>query len=93
MEIIQIGAILENIQTFKNDFQTLVVKKYPVIAKALNWLLEYAPSRMTGTGACIFAEFGTEQQAQNVYQKLPEGLTGFVTKGCNISPTHRALFG
>lgn len=77
----------------KNDFQSLVVKKYPVIAKALQWLLEYAPSRMTGTGACVFAEFATEQQAQKVFQQLPEELTGFVAKGCNISPTHQVLFG
>ncbi|MDO6721081.1 4-(cytidine 5'-diphospho)-2-C-methyl-D-erythritol kinase [Psychrosphaera sp. 1_MG-2023] len=77
----------------KNDFQSLVVKKYPIIAKALQWLLEYAPSRMTGTGACVFAEFATEQQAQKVFQQLPEELSGFVAKGCNISPTHQVLFG
>lgn len=77
----------------KNDFQSLVVKKYPVIAKALQWLLEYAPSRMTGTGACVFAEFETELQARTVYQKLPEELSGFVAKGTNISPAHQVLFG
>lgn len=77
----------------KNDFQILVVKKYPNIAKALQWLLEYAPSQMTGTGACVFAEFKSRQQAQHVYQNLPDGLTGFVAEGCNQSPTHQVLFG
>ena len=76
-----------------NDFEQLVYKNYPVIAKARDWLLEYAPSRMTGTGACIFAEFSTQQQATEIFHQLPEHLAGFVAKGCNRSPTHRVLFG
>jgi len=76
-----------------NDFEELVYKHYPEIAKARDWLLEYAPSRMTGTGACIFSEFSDEQQALEIFHQLPEGLTGFVAKGCNKSPTHQVLFG
>lgn len=76
-----------------NDFQSLVYKSYPVIAKALDWLLQYAPSRMTGTGACVFSEFETEQQALEIFNRLPENLSGFVAKGCSSSPTHTQLFG
>lgn len=71
----------------KNDFQSLVYNQYPAVAKALDWLLEYAPARMTGTGACVFAAFDTQQQAQEIFQKLPDDLTGFVAKGLNLSPT------
>lgn len=76
---------------FRNDFQTLVYNDYPAVAKALDWLLEYAPARLTGTGACVFAEFNTEQQAQQIYELLPTGLSGFVAKGSNVSACHRVL--
>ena len=80
-------------EQFKNDFQNLVVKGYPNVAKALNWLLEYGPARMTGTGACVFAEFCSQSEANEIFRRLPVELTGFVAKGCNISPTHQTLFG
>jgi len=40
-----------------NDCQQLVANRYPEVAKLLQWLVHYAPSRMTGTGACVFATF------------------------------------
>ncbi|MDB2385823.1 4-(cytidine 5'-diphospho)-2-C-methyl-D-erythritol kinase [Shewanella sp.] len=69
-----------------NDCQDLVVKRYPQVAKTLTWLLEYAPSRMTGTGACVFGQFEQQQQAQAVLDKLPTSMQGFVAKGANKSP-------
>lgn len=57
----------------------------------LSWLLEYAPSRLTGTGACVFAEFDTESEARQVLEQAPEWLNGFVAKGVNLSPLHRAM--
>ncbi|WP_163934276.1 4-(cytidine 5'-diphospho)-2-C-methyl-D-erythritol kinase [Paraferrimonas sp. SM1919] len=71
---------------FKNDCQSLVTKLYPQVAKALDWLLKYAPSRMTGTGACVFAEFSSEEEAVKVYQQLPKEFHGFLSRGCNRSP-------
>lgn len=73
-------------QPWANDCQKLVVSKYPQVAKALSWLLEYAPSRMTGTGACVFGEFTQQQQALAALAKLPPDMQGFVAKGMNISP-------
>lgn len=74
-----------------NDCQKVVCKMYPNIANTLHWLIQYAPSRMTGTGACLFAIFNTEEQATQVMQQLPDGANGFVAKGVNISPLHRLL--
>ncbi|MEI6860147.1 MAG: 4-(cytidine 5'-diphospho)-2-C-methyl-D-erythritol kinase [Shewanella sp.] len=71
---------------WKNDCQNFVVKHYPQVANTLDWLVEYAPSRMTGTGACIFGQFELEQQALEILAKLPEDMQGFVAKGTNISP-------
>ena len=71
---------------WKNDCELLVKKRYPEVANALGWLLEYAPSRMTGTGACVFAQFEDEVAARKVLARVPEGWDGFVAKGENISP-------
>jgi len=71
---------------FHNDCQTLVIKHYPEVAKLLAWLLEYAPSRMTGTGACIFSRFTSQTQAHELQKKLPEGTYSFIARGLNRSP-------
>ncbi|MGS0727852.1 4-(cytidine 5'-diphospho)-2-C-methyl-D-erythritol kinase, partial [Shewanella sp. 0m-11] len=71
---------------WQNDCQALVAKRHPQVAKTLGWLLEYAPSRMTGTGACVFGQFEQEQEAKDVLAKLPASIQGFVAKGANISP-------
>ncbi|MGE4260986.1 4-(cytidine 5'-diphospho)-2-C-methyl-D-erythritol kinase [Shewanella sp.] len=76
---------------WKNDCQTLVCNAFPQVAKALAWLLEYAPSRMTGTGACVFGEFKTQQQALECLAQMPTTFHGFVAKGTNISPLQRRL--
>tara|TARA_B100001094_G_scaffold333427_1_gene412052 strand:+ start:4746 stop:5600 length:855 start_codon:yes stop_codon:yes gene_type:complete len=74
-----------------NDFQTLVLKSYPKVAKAFNWLVQYAPTRMTGTGACIFATFATYEQALEIYKKCPDELCGFIAQGLNRSPLLNVL--
>lgn len=74
-----------------NDCQTLVIKHYPKVAKLLAWLVEYAPSRMTGTGACIFSRFPTENEARLIQSQLPDDVSSFVAKGLNQSPLHKVL--
>jgi len=71
-----------------NDCQTMVIKHYPEVANLLAWLVEYAPSRMTGTGACIFTCFDTQDEASRVQSLLPKGVESFVAKGLNQSPVH-----
>lgn len=71
---------------FHNDCQTLVINKYPEVANLLSWLVEYAPSRMTGTGACIFTRFSSQEKAQSLQEKLPKGVSSFVARGLNKSP-------
>jgi len=69
-----------------NDCQQLVCEKYPVIAKTLQWLLQYAPSRMTGTGASLFAVFDTFAEAQKCLTEVPDYCQAFIAKGCHTSP-------
>ncbi len=70
----------------QNDCQTLVTNKHPEVAKLLQWLVHYAPSRMTGTGACVFATFESEAQAREVQAKLPGRWNSFVAQGVDQSP-------
>lgn len=76
---------------FGNDCEVIARKRFREVDAALSWLLEYAPSRLTGTGACVFAEFDTEFRARQVLEQAPDWLKGFVAKGVNLSPLHRAL--
>lgn len=69
-----------------NDLQAVVVRHYPEVANALNWLSKYQPARMTGSGACVFAAFPEEASARTVLEQLPAPWTGFVARGCNRSP-------
>ncbi|STQ44456.1 4-diphosphocytidyl-2-C-methyl-D-erythritol kinase [Ewingella americana] len=72
-----------------NDCQPIAIKRFCEVEQLVSWLLEYAPSRMTGTGACVFAEFATEHEARQVLNQIPSSVTGFVAKGVNVSPLHR----
>lgn len=74
-----------------NVCQKVVVKHYPKVAQAIDWLSHFAPAKMTGTGACVFAAFEREEQAKAVTEALPSGWRGVVAKGANSSPLYRAL--
>ena len=70
----------------RNDCLPVVRKGYPEVAQAIDWLGKFSDSRLTGTGACVFARFDTEQAAQRVLAQLPVGMQGFVARGMNRSP-------
>ncbi|MGD8108854.1 4-(cytidine 5'-diphospho)-2-C-methyl-D-erythritol kinase [Vibrio sp. TRT 17S01] len=76
---------------YENDCEKIVRMLYPEVDKQLSWLLQYAPSRLTGTGSCVFAEFSSEDDARSVLEKLPDTVSAFVAKGRNISPLHETL--
>jgi len=74
-----------------NDCETLVAKLHPEVAYLLQWLLNYAPSRLTGTGASVFGVFESQQDAQSTLLQLPLEYTGFVSRGVNLSPLHQQI--
>jgi 4-diphosphocytidyl-2-C-methyl-D-erythritol kinase len=76
---------------WRNDCQPLVEQLQPIVAITLQWLVEYAPCRMTGTGASVFAEFPDTASAQHVLANLPANCRGFIAKGVNQSPLLAAL--
>lgn len=75
-----------------NVCEAVVCRHYPEVAEALEALSEHGPARMTGTGACVFAPFESEQAARQAWTALSKHWQGFVARGCNQSPlyTHRA---
>ncbi|GGD63575.1 4-(cytidine 5'-diphospho)-2-C-methyl-D-erythritol kinase [Lacimicrobium alkaliphilum] len=75
----------------QNDCEKLVCNTHPQVANLLHWLLEYAPSRMTGTGSSLFAICDNQNQAENLLSQLPEGCHGFVATGVNQSPLQQML--
>jgi 4-diphosphocytidyl-2-C-methyl-D-erythritol kinase len=73
----------------QNDLESVVTARYPEVAAQLAWLRQHRPqARMTGSGACVFAEFDSEQQARALHTQLPGGMNGFVAQGLEQHPLH-----
>jgi 4-diphosphocytidyl-2-C-methyl-D-erythritol kinase len=72
-----------------NDLEPVVSRRFPGVAAHLAWLRKRVPgARMTGSGACLFAEFRTEAEALALQAQLPEDMRGFVTRGLDRHPLH-----
>jgi 4-diphosphocytidyl-2-C-methyl-D-erythritol kinase len=75
-----------------NDLEAAVVARYPDVAASLAWLKQHRPqARMTGSGACVFAEFETEAEARALHaaalqSDLPGEMHGFVARGLDRHP-------
>ncbi len=60
----------------RNDLQPVVLKRYPVVQQALDWLnkAEFNASgfkaRMTGSGSCLFISFPDATLAENARQRM-----------------------
>jgi 4-diphosphocytidyl-2-C-methyl-D-erythritol kinase len=76
-------------KTFVNDLEPVVTARYPVVSEHLDWLRRRAPARMTGSGACVFAEFDSRERAQAVADELPAAMKGFVAQGLMQHPLRR----
>ena len=77
----------------RNDLEPVVTARYPEVAAHLAWLRSRVPgARMTGSGACVFAEFGSEAEARQVLRQLPQGMIGFVARGLERHPLREMGF-
>ncbi|THF61228.1 4-(cytidine 5'-diphospho)-2-C-methyl-D-erythritol kinase [Pseudothauera rhizosphaerae] len=57
--------------TTRNDLQPVACNRYPEVAAAIDWLARFAPARMTGSGACVFAQVAAEADAQRIVESCP----------------------
>ncbi len=74
-----------------NVCESQVRLQYPEVDAALVALDAYAPARMTGTGACVFAAFESESAARSACSDLSAQWRGFVAQAANLSPLKRCL--
>lgn len=75
----------------RNDCEPVVRTRYPEVADALSWLGNFAPTRLTGTGSCIFAAFASAAEAERIAARVPDRWRAFVARGLNVSPLHARL--
>ena len=69
-----------------NDLEPVVCRRYPQVARHLEWLRRYGDARMTGSGACVFCAFDSEEHARRVLSELPADMRGFVARGLDRHP-------
>ncbi len=77
-----------------NDLEPVVCRLYPEVAIGLDWLKQLENTTiaaMSGSGACVFAEFSTEAEANAAYANIPAGMTGFVARGLDYHPMRGLL--
>ncbi len=70
----------------RNDCEGVVRRRYPEVARALDWLGQFGQARLTGTGACIFAAVESRARAEEICRTIPKGWRGFACRGRNRSP-------
>ncbi len=75
-----------SVEAARNDLEPVVCRRYPEVARHLAWLKQFGAARMTGSGACVFAEFGSEAEAHAVLRRLPATMRGIVAKGLDRHP-------
>ena len=75
----------------ENHCLPTVIDLFPPVAAAFTWLQQFAEARLTGTGACVYAEFSEVAAAQQVLAQIPTTCRGFVTQGMNQSPLYERV--
>lgn len=75
----------------QNDCLDVVCSKYEPVKNALTDLAVFAEARLTGTGACVFAQFDSKELAEQVCNELSEKWQVYLIKGLNVSPLKKML--
>ena len=57
--------------TFGNNFEPLARHLYPEVDVALQYLDQFGHAKLTGTGACVFAEVTQEMNLEHILQHAP----------------------
>jgi len=70
----------------KNDLQMVATRLFAPVAEAVDWLSMYGDARMTGSGACVFCAFSSEEKAAAVLSELPARWTGWVARALTSHP-------
>ncbi|MCB5184989.1 4-(cytidine 5'-diphospho)-2-C-methyl-D-erythritol kinase [Methylobacillus gramineus] len=81
-----------------NDLETVVCQQYPAVASCLEWLTQFSQARMSGSGASVFVEMESQENAEAVLARVIEKrelqaiagceISGFYAKGLDQHPLH-----
>lgn len=77
----------------KNDLEACVVRRHPEVAAHLAWASRFGRARMTGSGACVFVPFATEEAARAAWAAKPAAYQGFLARGVDRHPLCDAFGG
>jgi 4-diphosphocytidyl-2-C-methyl-D-erythritol kinase len=69
----------------ENDCVGVVRRRYPEVARAMDWLSRFGAARLTGTGACIFMACET-MEGRDIAERLPPDVDAFLARSLNDSP-------
>ena len=75
----------------RNDCTEVVCKLYQPVKNAIAALALYERARLTGTGACVFAQFSRKEDAKKACNALKDDWLVFLAKGLNRSPLYAKL--
>ncbi|WP_441934887.1 4-(cytidine 5'-diphospho)-2-C-methyl-D-erythritol kinase [Massilia sp. 2TAF26] len=75
----------------KNDLQDVAIRLFPPVAEAVEWLSGHGAARMTGSGACVFSAFSTEQEAEQVLKQVPAKWTAWKASSLTKHPMKSLL--
>jgi 4-diphosphocytidyl-2-C-methyl-D-erythritol kinase len=70
----------------RNDCLDVVRRRYPEVARALDWLSLFGHARLTGTGACVFLALASMDRYAEIVRELPPAFDAFLVRGLNDSP-------
>ncbi|MDB6085751.1 MAG: 4-(cytidine 5-diphospho)-2-C-methyl-D-erythritol kinase [Gammaproteobacteria bacterium] len=70
----------------RNDCLGVVRRRYPEVARALDWLSRYGDARLTGTGACVFLGVESTDRYAEIVGMLPSAMDAYLVRGLNDSP-------
>jgi 4-diphosphocytidyl-2-C-methyl-D-erythritol kinase len=70
----------------RNDLQAVAARAFPPVADAVEWLSGFGEARMTGSGACVFAAFASESEANAVLQGVPAAWRGWKARTLAAHP-------
>src|SRR5205085_8261039 len=75
----------------KNDLQDVAARLFPPVAEAIEWLGGYGAARMTGSGACVFCAFSSEQEAERVLERVPAKWKAWKARALSRHPMKSLL--
>ena len=70
----------------RNDCLGVVRRRYPEVARALDWLSGFGPAQLTGTGACVFLGLDAMDRGRDIARQVPPAVNAFLARGLNDSP-------